>query len=156
MSLLVQREDSMSVIYKNVTSQQVNCLVSRLLVIFHQSLVVSNTSLDTYWMLGKEFTDLKSIFLNPPNSMFMISSRGRVVLQIIISSLLRFKMNEEEKAGTGEPAKPHEGQQWDLRSGKSRFWQQVVGDREQQGSVKHWKPQFLLLNHEFAIEHFTL
>ena len=82
--------------------------------------MVSNTSLDICWILGKELTDLKSIFLKPPNSMFIISSRGWIVLQIIISSLLRFKINEEEKAGMGEPAKPHEGQRWDLRSGKKQ------------------------------------
>ena len=53
---------------------------------------------------------------SPPLALFV------VMLSKAPLTLLRFKINEEEKAGMGEPDKPHEGQRSDLRSGKSRFW----------------------------------
>lgn len=52
-----------------------------------------------------------------------MSSRGRIVLQIIISSLPHFKISEEDKAVTVEPAQPPEGQQRGFKSGKSSLWQ---------------------------------
>ena len=79
-----------------------------MLVIFHQSLVVSNTSLDTWWILGKDLIDLKSIFfLNHPNSKLIISSRGRVVLKIIMSS---FSSVQFSRSGMSNSLRPHEPQ----------------------------------------------
>lgn len=39
-----------------------------------------------------------------------MSSRGGIVLQIIMSSSLHFEINKEDKAVTIEPAKPPQGQ----------------------------------------------
>lgn len=42
--------------------------------------------------------------------MYIMSSRGWMVLQIIMSPSLHFETNEEDKSVTTEPAKPTEGQ----------------------------------------------